>query len=279
MGKVQAKPAGNPDIPQLIGRARAKLELEGVLKTSALGPKEARAAVLLELGKLGFEITDKVVRKPLGAQLEAALLEGAFIPLKRAAAHALGSNATEAKRAALALVANGSARLVLRGAEEVLVPAGAEILSREELSRFEVVAKLVAKAARAKSGASLLRSDLADAISEAVPLRARAHRAPPSVAPANTLPDPAVQRLLAAVDATRDVQTGLSFVPAIIARLRPDWDSETAQIELLSAANHGLLELRPEGGINRLSAHELSLCPPGPQGTRLSWARRTEDLT
>jgi hypothetical protein len=85
-----------------------------------------------------------------------------------------------------------------------------------------------------------------------------------------------MNRLLSAVDATRDSRTGLSFVPEIVAKLRPKLSSQAAGAILVAAAGDGLLELRPEGGINRLSEEELSMCPPGPQGTRLSWARRTE---
>jgi len=61
--------------------------------------------------------------------------------------------------------------------------------------------------------------------------------------------------------------------------LRPSFTSDAAREALLTAAHSSLLELRPEGGINRLSPEELSLCPPGPQGTRLSWARRTESIS
>jgi hypothetical protein len=82
--------------------------------------------------------------------------------------------------------------------------------------------------------------------------------------------------LLSAVDATRDPRTGLSFVPAIVARLKAELDSARVTAALLEAARNGLLELRPEGGIQRLSREELLVCPPGPQGTRLSWARRPD---
>ena len=282
MGKAKPKAApGVPDVAQLVANASAKIESEGAVKISALGPKALRTLVLSELAKHGFETTQAVVRKAVATQLELALASGAFIPLKQAAAHAPGATAPEAKRIALALVASGTARLVLRGTEEVLVPAGAEVLSRQELVRFEALAKSVAKAARSKSGASLLRADLMEAIAQALPSRERAPNArgvQNTAAPLEARASQAWQRLLSAVDATRDQQTGLSFVPAIVARLRPDLDPETAQAQLLAAANSGLLELRPEGGINRLSAEELSLCPPGPQGTRLSWARRTENV-
>jgi hypothetical protein len=88
--------------------------------------------------------------------------------------------------------------------------------------------------------------------------------------------DPAVAlgHVLAAVDAARDARTGLSFVPVIIRRLSQVMALPVAHDVLLSAARRELIELRPEGGLGRLSEEELSLCPPGPAGTRLSWARR-----
>jgi hypothetical protein len=86
--------------------------------------------------------------------------------------------------------------------------------------------------------------------------------------------DEAMQALLAAVDSTRDVRSGLSFVPAVVGRLAPELESSAAVKLLLTAAERELLELRPEGGIGRLSEAELAVCPSGPHGTRLSWARR-----
>ncbi len=277
MGKAKQRVA-QPlvDVPKRVAEARGRVAAEGAIKLTALGPPAVRGLVAAELGKLGFELTKAAVRKPIAEQLKQALTDGAFIALKRVAAHVAGATATEAKVVALALVANGSARLVLRGQEEVLVPASAGVLSREELSALEAVAKTVVKVASAKNGLALLRSDLIEALADALPpsglgsvSNARAQKKPA---------DAALSSLLCAVDATRDTQTGLSFVPSIVARLRPSFTSDAAREALLTAAHSGLLELRPEGGINRLSAEELSLCPPGPQGTRLSWARRTESI-
>ena len=42
---------------------------------------------------------------------------------------------------------------------------------------------------------------------------------------------------------------------------------------ILVAYDAGLLELRPEGGLDRLSASELAAALPGPQGSRLAWVR------
>jgi hypothetical protein len=227
-----------------------------------------------ELEKLGFERTKTAVRKPIAEQMKQALSDGAFIALKRVATHVAGATATEAKGVALTLVRGGAAHLVLRGKEEVLVPARASVLSRTELVELLSLSKIITKAAGAKNGLSLLRSDLTDALDQILPPNritsvpsARAEKKPGEAL---------LSSLFSAVDATRDAQTGLSFVPSIVSHLRSSFSSDAAREALLAAANSGLLELRPEGGINRLSAEELSLCPPGPQGTRLSWARRTE---
>jgi hypothetical protein len=263
--------------------ARARLESDGAIRLSWLGTKSARATLVSRLSAQGFEVTGTTVRRPLNAQLTAALTHGAFIPLKSVASHVVGSTTAEAKRAVLSLVASGAAKLVLRGTEEVVVPADAPVLSRDELARFAEVAKVVAKAAKSKSGASLLRSDVAEALGRVLrdAPSAGKHTSNPNLTSArakNGGRSTLVGRLLAAVDATRDPRTGLSFVPTIVARLRPVLDAQAAAAILVAVAREGLLELRPEGGINRLSEEELSMCPPGPQGTRLSWARRTEEV-
>jgi hypothetical protein len=86
-------------------------------------------------------------------------------------------------------------------------------------------------------------------------------------------PSPAVAEVLAAVDAARET-SGLSFVPTVVARLAPTVGPEAAKAALLDAAKSGLVELRPEGGLNRLTEEQKRDCPPGPQGSCLSWVRR-----
>lgn len=275
MGKAKRSSAQPvPDIPQLVSLALATLATDGVVKLTALGPAAVRAQVAAEVAKQGFELTKSSLRRPASEQLKQALSDGAFIALKRAAAHVTGVTAAEAKRAALALVARGGAHLVLRGKEEVLVPPGTPVLARKELLELNAFAKnVIGKAAASKTGLSVLHVDVAEALGRAVPASAANNGARADRKSTDRL----LTSVLSAVDATREQQTGLSFVPAIIARLRPPLTSDAAREALLRAANEGLVELRPEGGINRLSAEELSLCLPGPQGTRLSWARRTEN--
>jgi hypothetical protein len=92
---------------------------------------------------------------------------------------------------------------------------------------------------------------------------------------ASAVVDP-LAALLAALDAVRDVGSGMSFVPAVVRRLSAAMPVSEALELLMRAARRELIELRPEGGLGRLSGEELALCPPGPAGTRLSWARRSE---
>lgn len=80
---------------------------------------------------------------------------------------------------------------------------------------------------------------------------------------------------------------GLSFVPEAVekmlaawrqdgggkGRYAPDWEKKAAFFVLYKLDKEGVIELRPESGLGRLSQAELDLCPPGPHGTRLSWVR------
>ncbi|HWZ89966.1 MAG TPA: hypothetical protein VNW92_13985 [Polyangiaceae bacterium] len=271
-----------PDVPALLDSARRRLESDGALKLSVLGPKTVQAELVTALTAQGFEATKSWIRRPLRAQLTAALSHGRFIPLKSIASYVMGSAAPEAKRVALELVASGGAKLVLRGTEQVIVPPETSVLSRDQLAHFVEVAKVAAKVAKSKHGESLLSKDLAEALAGVLPdLGSTPSKRVPSgdvtlARPKNGEDHALVDRVLSAVEATRDSRTGLSFVPAIVAKLRPELNAQTAAAILVAVAGDGLLELRPEGGINRLSEEELAMCPPGPQGTRLSWARRTE---
>ncbi len=83
-----------------------------------------------------------------------------------------------------------------------------------------------------------------------------------------------LERLWGVLDAVQDERLGLSFIPKVMQELSPQLEPKAAQSVLLAAAKAGLVELRPEGGLGRLSEAELELCPTGPGGTRLSWARR-----
>jgi hypothetical protein len=154
------------------------------------------------------------------------------------------------------------------------VPANVDVLIDSDLAtvskRLAQIAKELEKAVRRGKGWGVLREDIEQALGAIVPIRTKA--SPPRERELN----PTLGRVLRAVDATRDASMGLSFVPKVVDLLKVDFDLAAAQGALLEAASRGLVELRPEGGLARLSDAELLACPEGPQGTRLSWARRIE---
>jgi len=270
------------DVDELVSRARAKLDEDGVIKLTALGPKAARTAIVEQLCALGFEATKSVIRRPIAAQLADALAQGSFVPVKSIASFVRGGSAADAKTAAAKLIRDGVAVRVFRGSAELIVPRSAAVLSPDELLAarrlVQSLGKVLTKATRAR-GATLLVADVTEEIREALPVVVRAAPASAPVrvpAGLHTHEADALGRVLEAVDATRDEKMGLSFIPQVVNHLQPELGADTVRRVLLDAAGRGIVELRPEGGLNRLTADELELCLPGPQGTRLSWARRTE---
>lgn len=271
------------DEAAIVAALRDELQREGVAKLSRINPARIRAEIAEKLKQEGFEATKTLLRQPLHAQLRAALQHGALVPVKSLASHVRGATATELKRLTETSVGEGMVRLVLRGAAVLLAGAEVRVLSGTEVEalrkRVVGLGKALEKVTR-KKGLSLLAVDATGALSEALtavnePLRAKAASTAPRPAPLQQQPhDDGMGALLEAVDSTRDVRTGLSFVPSVVGRLAPALSTRAAVKLLLTAAERELLELRPEGGIGRLSEAELSVCPPGPHDTRLSWARR-----
>jgi hypothetical protein len=255
-------------VEDLIPSARKAVEHLGIVKVSELGPKSLQADVVERLVALGFESTGKVVRKPLRAQVLDALSHGASVPLKAVKDHVTSAAIKELSAVTAALIDEGAALLVLRGKEPTLVAATARVVSGDSLRRFEKELKAlsaVVAGALKKPRGGLLVGDVTDALERLRDLAAPIKR-----------PDSTVERVLQAVDDARDARMGLSFVPTVVRSLGPELGVPQAMATLMEAAKRGLLELRPEGGLARLSAEELALCPPGPQGTHLSWVKRSE---
>jgi hypothetical protein len=271
------------DAAALTAEVREDLAREGAVKLTRIKPASLRGSVSDALSRDGFEVTKAAIRQPLRAQLLAALEHGALVPVKSLAAHVRGATAPELKRLMDDAVRDGIARRVLRGTAEVLAGREVRVLSAAEIEAMRVrvvgLGKALEKVTK-KPGLSVLASDATTALAEAmagVTDRAEARngtRATRVSATTGKPSDEAMGALLAAVDSTRDVRTGLSFVPTVVGRLAPELETSAAVQLLLTAAERELLELRPEGGIGRLSEAELSVCPAGPHGTRLSWARR-----
>jgi len=146
----------------------------------------------------------------------------------------------------------------------------------EQRALLEPVTELATllKAAGRKKGATLLASDVNSLLSRIAALAAPAPKGAASPRSSTGIAENGLGQVLAALDATREERTGLSFVPRVVQQLIPHMHAAVAHQMLLTAARDELIELRPEGGLGRLTEEELALCPPGPGGTRLSWARR-----
>jgi hypothetical protein len=270
-----------------VQRARARLLAEGAVKLSTLQPKSARESLQARLVAEGFEASPSWLRRPLTEQLSEALAQGATVAKKSLASAVRGASAAELKQALVEAERAGRVRRVLRGKLETFTGADTPVLAAAQISRLETLLsglkKMLGQAAR-KKGMSLLSSDVGEALDDArrilgeTPPRGYPSAAPTLGAGTEAAAEPLqdVASLLAALDATRDEQTGLSFVPKLVTRLLPAMPLAVAQSVLLAAARRELIELRPEGGLNRLAPEELELCPPGPGGTRLSWARRVD---
>jgi hypothetical protein len=255
----------------LVAAATEALAREKTIPRSKVAPAAVRDRVLDALRARGFEVTAKVVRVSVEDQIEAVLRDGSYVAMKAIASHVRGATAAEVRRTAIALTERGRARCVLRTASETLVPASAEVVADGDLAtaakRLSELAKRVQSAAR-KKGWAVLREDVEQALRAVLPVRS------PGGKPRESDGTPDLGRVLRAIEDASDAVVGLSFVPKVIDLLKVHADLASAQRALLDAASRGLVELRPEGGLGRLSSAELLACPEGPQGTRLSWARR-----
>jgi len=266
----KSKQAPAPDLDALTEQFNEALTEHGFVKLSAIKPTQARDAVVSKLVARGFELTRTNLRVPLPEQLRGALAHGATIAISALPAHVLGASKPELKALVDQAVRDGVAHRILRGRVESVVGASTEVLSPEAartLSRvLGELASALSKASKA-SGLKLLSADVREALE-------MAQKAVPKAASAKLASESAIARVLQVVDVMRDGKTGLSFVPQVVERLAESMDTQAATQALLDAAARDLLELRPEGGLARLSSAELALCPAGPQGTRLSWVRR-----
>jgi hypothetical protein len=266
------KPSKPLDVQRLVADALVTLNESDVIKLTALGPKAARGDIAEQLKARGFEVTKSVVRRPLMAQLAAALNEGRPVPLKGIATFVHGGSPAELKAVVGSAMEQGLALRVLRGNAEVLVPKDSDVLTKENLLTvrrgLDGLAKRLAKAAKQRS-TSLLLEDVTDDLQTLLHGLPTGSKRTAGSGNATDMDD-----LLKALDATTDASVGLSFIPSLASRLPARSSPDRVKALLLEAAGQGLIELRPEGGLNRLSAEERALCPEGPQGTRLSWARR-----
>jgi hypothetical protein len=301
--KRAALAVGADDLDGELARVRQRLAREGALKLSTLKAGALRDAICERLVAEGFEVGATFLRQPLAAQLHDALSREEAIAVNELPERVRGASRAELGMAVEAQVARGELRRILRGRAEYVVGARHAVLGERRLAAlrgtFSNLAKMLDTTSK-KKNVGLLASDIEQMLSAAQRvLEEDSAPSPIEEVPADeavTAPAPAVAArvvaareapaasagvdplaaLLVALDAVRDSRSGMSFVPAVVRRLSAAMPVSEALELLMRAARRELIELRPEGGLGRLSGEELALCPPGPAGTRLSWARRSE---
>ncbi len=253
------------DVQEARGRARRDL------------PKVApalRPALDAALQRAGLEVTRAAVRVPARAQLVALLEEGGPVQEKGLAGHLVCVTPAELKVLAARLMGEGALRRVERPSGPALALTSERALQVDRALRLvgdlEQALKWLRKATRGPQRArpGLLEADVADFFAR---LRAGAAT---TGAPAQDPGESSGSLLDRVTRATSELAAqhgGLAPVPLLVRSL----GASTASIHAALREGHarGLLELQPESSMGRLGAEELALCPPGPEGTRLSWVR------
>ena len=268
---AKPKPAPPFDLEHSIAALVEAIPARGFLKTTELKkfmvPPEHQGAVLERLAAEGFEPMTGGVRVPLRRQLE-TLLQARGVLAWPPGRLLKGGTPKEYKALATDLARAGSLHLLVRGKAEAVAGPEVEVLSREEMQTLRPLALEVQKALKAKPlPRTLLRADLRELLLDLLqPAEAGAGAPPPDLA------DRLVQECLGRLDP----ELRLCFVPGLVMACLPDHSLTRIHAALVQAARQGRLELRPESGVHRLSELELALCPPGLQGTRLSWVRPLE---
>lgn len=284
--------------------ARAALEAKGVAAGAQLGAAAVRPQVVARLCSEGYEPTAKGVRVALDVQGEKLLAHGQPLPLSDLAKRLKGAKAAEAKELAAHLRREGKAHVVLRGKLSYLVPRGETVLARDELagavkrlkalsSKLAATATWLGKAHKDKELTVLesdWRAELAalsalieqpvakgsGAVGDAANPKSVSKRAVESERSAVTQPALDVA-LRGAILALRDEDSGLASIPQVSRRLRERATAQAVIEALLTGHGRGRLELRPEGGMGRLSEEERALCPTGAGGIPLSWVSLLEE--
>jgi hypothetical protein len=307
MRRAPLKTAIPVDLEALGPTLVAALEARGMLGRRELGqlgvPKSQLEQALAWLGARDFETIRRGVRIPLRVQVLRAVAERRAVSLRELSRLVCGSTASEVKTVAVQLAKEGTIRIVLRTQREVLVSPHLGVLDRNQLRTLGRIAATLAaqcrKAAQAKAyPLTLLQGDIREALSEFLMPPADASWEQPPVSPGvaettggehttsaesgppNPSPDQAgppraslVPIVVAELARSTDPSVGLGFVPTVVRALQAENSVKDLQTALLEAVTKGQIELRPDAGLGRFSQEELDLCPPGPEGSRLAWAR------
>lgn len=272
MASRRATPVSDTFDPTLVADAEKRVRELGAVVVSKVIPKglsrTGQAAFVEALARVGLERTGTRIRVPVDDQLVARLAEGP-VPIAGLQKRLAGASLPELKRSVLRLSAAGAAVILVREGKEWLSLPSDKALPPETIEALKVCAKRLAtmlgwvKPKKISPPRTLDRDDVA-ALLLLLPL-APAEQPPDAIAP--------TRRVLEAIRNTTDAHTGLARVPEAVRSVLGVMSASDACSSLLRLHSDGLIELRPESGIGLLSEQDASLCPRGPRGIVLSFAR------
>jgi len=230
-----------------------------------LAPK-ARRLLVDALVARGFELAGTKVRVSLASQVDAVVGDQP-VALDSLPKQVTGGTAAEVRRVVHESARTGHVRIVLRGGTRCIAKESPALLAPSDLDALEAVTlalgRLV-KSIRSKKGqprTTLLRSEL-DAL--LTPL-GRCARVPQTTSVS--------EEVLRHLRSTADVTTRMVSVPAALRSLPATISLDVAREALETLAREQRIELRPESGVELLSPEAKALCPVGPRGSVLSYAR------
>jgi hypothetical protein len=221
--------------------------------------REALAQHNLDAGKRFFRV-------PLVDQVTRALEQQPAIPVSGLKKCLLGLEATsELKEVVRDLLRDKRARVVLQGGKPTLVQFTAPVVTPQAMLQVLEVGEALVRLLRAGKAGAKKSPPLGVLVSDAQALTKTLEAALGGLFSDSTL--------LARLAQLTSPQHPIVFVPTLIAALGADISADTVGRVLLDAHQAGLVELRPDSGLQLLTPAQASLCPKGPTGAPLSYVR------
>lgn len=258
-----------------VASARTLLEAKSMATGAQLGAAAVRPQVVQRLCGEGYEPTSKGVRVALAVQFGKLSAQGRPIPVADLKKRLKGASAKDLQEFVAELRRTSKVKLVLRGKQPCLVSTSEHVVEPRALEtiakKLKATVLWLEKARKDKLALSVLDADLAAELDTVKSLlgKGRSKEAEPLV--------PLPVALRGAILALRDEDSRLASIPEVSRRLRERATSNEVIEVLLSEFRRGALELRPEGGLGRLSAEDAALCPRGAGGVPLSWVLLLEE--
>jgi hypothetical protein len=267
--EIDELPPGLADDLERAVRESGALALGKIKPPRVTLSRRAQAELFDALARRGLERTARTVRVPLRQQVAALIEPGQPIATTALRKQLKGvTSAAELKLVLADLVRARRAALVVRGGVEHVARVSDALLSREQLAELAATTKALARMvtqARPRAGGPARTLFADDVLTLIDPLRVQLGRATDAGDP--------VALLLDAARGQTNPTTGLAFLPEVARALDGRLAGDALRAALVSAAGAGLVELRPESGIELLSPAEAAACPRGPDGSPLSWLR------